>query len=131
MDSGLHLSGLCVVSSGRTPTQQRLLDAIRDALADDGQWVRLRGSIDGLTIRYTERDLTTPELAMKRGIYGGPPQWPNPTYDRHIFLTVIPGQKWSILLTLARAPWVGNRDQGITFKRAFEVLADPAGVFSD
>lgn len=111
-----------------TPTQKRLHDAIMAALADGTVWQRVPEA-SGFTIRYDERDLATPDWAQKPGIYGGGAPYPFPTYNRMVFLTIVPGEKWYLSLRVARAPWVGCHDQTVTFKRAFEVLADPAACW--
>jgi hypothetical protein len=104
---------------GLTPTRQRLKDAIREALAS-GAWERISDSV--FTIRYSERGLITPEDIRSH-------TWRGDTYNRNVFLSIVTGRSWSLILTVAPAPWVGARDQKVTFKRALAVLADPGAVF--
>ncbi len=103
-----------------TRTQQRLADAIRAAVAD-GPWE----AFDGRTIRFSET------LETRPFDYGtGPGQWGQPTYQRHLFLTVVTGSPWSIILRVDHGPLSTARDTTITFTRAFEVIADPERGFA-
>lgn len=103
-----------------TKTQAALVAAMKAAIAE-GTWA----VVNGQTIRFTET-VDTPEIHRGTG-FG---RWPHPTYDRHVFLTVVPRKPWAIIFRETPAPWVGARDSTITFKRAFEILEDPAGVFA-
>lgn len=111
-----------------TPTQRRLVDAMKAAVAS-GTWVPLPGD----RIRFT-RTLDTPEWA-RRDYHGWPGSatWPKDTYDQLVFLTVVSGmaRPWSIILGTCRAPGGGRRDQDITFKRAFEILQDPVAYLDN
>jgi len=111
-----------------TMTQRRLKEAIQTAL-DSGIWVRVPEA-HGYVIRYTERDLPTPDWARNPGIHGRFALWAGETYDRHVFISIIGGKSWSLILSVSRAPWARGSDSRITMKRAFDVLADPKAVLS-
>jgi hypothetical protein len=88
-----------------------------------GKWV----IVDGSTIRYSET-VQTPEFNLGNG-FG---RWPDPTHSRHQFLTFIsPSEHYrgAILYRIDRAPWVTCRDEKVTYKRAFEILANPEGCW--
>lgn len=96
-----------------TKTQQALLEEMKAALRD-GIWEHVPAPY-GFTIRYTETQ-DTPEGIPARW-------WPGETYDRHQFLTL---HHRGVIYGDAPAPWVGRNDRDITYKRAFEILRDPA-----
>ena len=85
--------------------------------AQSGVWEPIAGN----KLRYSETDLPTPANLPERW-------WPWPTYNRHVFLTFVPGR--SVILGVASSPWTGRQDSEITQKRAREVLADPAALFA-
>lgn len=93
-----------------TPTQRRLVAAMRQAVTERGwRWVPGRG----VTVAWDS------EQKCRPGRIGG---WEGP-YRSHVFLSL----SNSPILGVSVAPWTGRRDQNITYRRAFEVLADPAG----
>lgn len=87
----------------------------------------------GITIRHSVRGLETPAWARERKLIPGMggertrPRWDEPTYDQHVFLTVV-GYTGKPLLGVARAPWVGRSDTDLTLARALEILRDPASA---
>lgn len=87
----------------------------------------------GITIRHSVRGLTTPDWARERRLIPGMggertmARWDEPTYDQHVFLTVV-GYSSKPLLGVARAPWVGRTDSDLTLTRALEILRDPASA---
>jgi hypothetical protein len=99
-----------------TRTQQALLDEMKAAL-HNGTWERVPNPY-GLTIRYTETHPTPSGIPHH--------WWPDATYERHQFLTL---QVSGVIFGNATAPWVGRNDSHITYKRAFEILRDPAAVW--
>ncbi len=121
---------------GMTRTQEQFIKAIRRAIDDEhGQWEISNGSLRGVgtirgpivrvSLRHSEHNVTTPETVRELKI------WDEPTFSRHVFITVLPfSTGWTIILGVAHAPWGERRDSTITFKRAFEILANPASVFS-
>jgi hypothetical protein len=109
-----------------TPTEQKLADLMRAKVAE-GTWT----VIDGSTIRWmSEPMLPNPRMLDAKGQIGG---WPGDSeFHRIVFLSFIPRSRpgtGARILGVARAPWVGRMDSPITFKRAFEALADPAALF--
>jgi len=96
-------------SPALTPTQRRLVEAMRSAVAS-GVW-RAVPNAYGYTIAWDseERDADEP-----RGGWVGP-------YRALVFLSLVRKP----VLGVSAAPWMGRRDQDVTYRRAFEVLADP------
>lgn len=103
-----------------TKTQAALVAAMKAAL-DSGEW-ELYGRANSIRFKET---VPTPEALHGTG-FG---RWPHPEYDRLIFITIVTGKPWSIILRVCRAPWIDCIDRTITFKRAFAVLADPVAEF--
>lgn len=99
-----------------TPTQRRLIGSMR-AATESGTWRRVPNSY-GYTIAWDseERHPTHPGLV----------DWSGP-YRALVFLTLGAGKP---ILGVSPAPWVGRRDQHITYQRAFEVLTDPGAQVS-
>lgn len=96
-----------------TRTQRKLIEVMREAIAS-GEWTKVGGN----TIRYTET-CDTPESI--------PAAWySHPTYRRYVFLTFTHGGP---ILGVDPCPWVEARNESVTYKRAFAVLADPSAVF--
>lgn len=104
-----------------TKTEERLLAAMKAAVAS-GAWTVISGD----TIRWKSKAmLPDPRLLDRDGKVGG---WQGDwAYHQIVFLTLIPGR--ARILGLARAPWLERQDINITFKWAFEALADPASQF--
>jgi hypothetical protein len=103
-----------------TRTQRALVDAMNAAVRE-GRWE----AINRRTIRFAET-VETP-----RYHYGtGPGEWRHSTYTRHVWLEVVTGQPWSIFLRVDHGPWVTARDSKVSFKRAFEIIANPGVAFS-
>lgn len=99
-----------------TKTQQALLDEMKAAL-DDGTWEHVPATY-GFTVRYTEIRRTPDAIPQH--------WWRHKTYERHQFLTL---HHSGVIFGDFTAPWVGRRDSRITYKRAFEILRDPAAVW--
>lgn len=98
-----------------TPTQRRLVEAMRAAVAGGG-W-RVVNDPYGVTIRWDSEE--------KVPAYPDLVGWDGP-YRSHVFLTLV-GRR-GVILGIGSAPWTGRRDQKVTYRRAFEVLADPAAA---
>jgi len=96
------------------------VEAMRKAL-DSGAWELVRNDY-ATTIRW-DQVVQTPESIREKGI------WTDPTYNRHVFVSVVTGHPWSLTLGTSRAPWVCRTDSTLTFRRAFEILARPEQVF--
>lgn len=110
-----------------TPTEEKLLAAMKAKIAE-GTWTVLSGD----TIRWMSEDMLPPANMLGRdGKIGG---WPgDATFHRIVFLTLIPRSRpgtGARILGIRRCPWVAGTDQSISFKRAFEVLDDPAALFA-
>lgn len=103
-----------------TKKQQELANAMI-AASKAKQWT----AVNGYTIRYTEK-CATPEWAQEDRGWGAGALYPFPTYERHVFLSLVGGK---VILGVAHAPWTGRQDQYVTLKRAHAVLADPTAVF--
>jgi hypothetical protein len=101
-------------------TREALRDALTDAI-ESGRWERIPSPV-GITVRWS-RTRPTPSWARLPGRHG----WPADEYDSHVFITVIPGKRTSVVLGTSRAPWVRRRDQHISMTRAMEILANPQG----
>lgn len=109
-----------------------LIDRMKHFAANPNPtWAHVPGV--GLTVRHTVCGLTTPDWARERKpIAGLPgeltrPYWDEPTYDQHVFLTVV-GYTGKPILGVARAPWVRRSDSDLTLARALEILDNPAVV---
>lgn len=102
-----------------TPTGQRLLDAMRAAL-DSDTWKRVPDQY-ALCIRFDVEDVPTPETIPTRW-------WGAPTYSRHQFLTFL--SRTPIIWGVSGAPWVGRQDSRVSYRDAFEILADPEKYWS-
>lgn len=98
-----------------TKSWRLLVEEVQEAATGD-----LWEPINHNTIRYAEWSLPTPE-----GIPSN--WWPEETFSRFVFLTILPGS--AVILGVAPAPWVGRRDQVITQKRTREILNNPAQLF--
>jgi hypothetical protein len=99
--------------------------AIRmDELARDeaSAWTGL-GSMVGATLRFTETVLT-PDYHRGDG-FG---RWPEETYDRHVFMTLVAGK---VILGVATAPWMGRNDREVPLWLAEAILEDPALGFDN
>jgi hypothetical protein len=101
--------------------REKIIATMRERVAA-GTWT----AIDGNTIRWSERDLPTPEWAQRDG-HLRRADWPAPTYDRHVFVTM--HRSGSPIVGVAPAPWVGRNDSYATLDRVAELLADPTSAF--
>lgn len=102
-----------------TPKQTQLFDAMKDAARSELWEVTGGGSI-----RYTERDIPTPQYARDAR------WWEPATYDRHVFVKVVPGRsKWAVFVRVAKAPWVDVSESEVTLTRALEAVENPAALF--
>jgi hypothetical protein len=114
-----------------TTKQRQILDAMNAGI-DSGQWTMI-ATAPYITLRYMESDLVTPDYArnpFQSSVGTVPAQWPFDSYSRCVFVNLITGKPWSLLLGVSPCPWVGTRDgQKITMAKALEILADPASVF--
>jgi hypothetical protein len=81
-----------------------------------GEWTAVGPS----TIRWSLSGRPTPDWVTSR-------QWPAPTFDAHVFLTLIGS---TVVLSVDRVPWVERRDVNVSMARAFEVLANPAELLA-
>jgi hypothetical protein len=91
--------------------RDRLAAQMREAVTA-GEWV----AIGPATVRWSLTGRPTPDWVTSR-------QWPAPTFDAHVFLTLI-GSK--VIMRVDRAPWLEARDAHVSMNRAFEVLENPA-----
>jgi hypothetical protein len=108
--------------------RQQLIDRLLALAAGaDARWVHVPDH--GLSVRHSET-LPTPAWARERRIIPGMggertlPHWDEPTYQRHVFVTLVHRDAKPIL-SVARAPWMGRSDLDLTLTRALEVLEDP------
>lgn len=103
-----------------TPKQAELAALMR-AGVQDGPWEATGPS----GIRYTEAGLATPQYARDA-------RWWDPeTYDRHVFVKVVPGAKrWHVLVRVSATPWTVPSEGEVSMKRALEVVANPADSFT-
>lgn len=99
-------------------TTPQLIDAFVSAGHSDTWCV-----IDPQTIRYTET-IVTPDIYSAE-------LWAEPTYRRHIFLTLTGTRtRCRALLGVVRAPWTGRQDTMISLTRASKVLDSPESFFA-
>jgi hypothetical protein len=115
-----------------SPKRAELIERMRTlALNPNDTWQPVPGH--GITIRYSERGLATPDWCRERKpIAGLPgeltrPYWDQATYNRHVFLTMV-GVQGKPILRIARAPWVGAMDRDVTLAVALRILDDPASA---
>lgn len=115
-----------------SPKRAELIERMRTlAFNPNPTWQPVPGH--GITIRYSERGLATPDWCRERRVIPGLggertlPKWDEPTYNRHIFLT-LPTLTGKPILTVARAPWVGAQDAYVTLAVALCILDDPASA---
>lgn len=101
-----------------TPKRRELFDAMLAKLGHGWTFVPTNGYF---TIRY-DRELPFPEY-MDRGAYKN---W-GPTYDQHVFVTLVTPDS-SPLVRVLRASWVSGRDCDVTLKRALEILDNPTSL---
>lgn len=106
-----------------SPAKARLVRALRSAAGSD-LWELVPGTGGTIVARYTETGVTTPDAF--RSIYD------HPTYDRHMWVTVLPheGRAWSVVLDNARAPWLSTSQSKITMARACALLSEPAAIWA-
>ena len=107
-----------------TVTQARILARMKE-LAGGGMWKVIGPSPYAVTV-VVSRTAETPEANRGNG-FG---RWPEPTYDRHLFVTLT---SQGVIVGDATAPWVGRRDQDAPYWLAELVLnaEDPMAVWDD
>lgn len=115
-----------------TKKQAELIEAINREL-ESGRWVVVPGK-PYILLRFTEGPLETPDILQKSSTLGGVycrATYPFPSYERHVFLSLIASVRgsWVLQMSNAAAPWVRNQDSNISMARAFEVLSDPRSVW--
>jgi hypothetical protein len=104
-----------------TKRRLELFEAMQAKVAE-GTWVRNAESL-GYAIRWA-RVLETPDYVRT---WRGYENW-GPDYDQHVSITLVTPES-NPLMGVSTAPWVTSRlGIGLTLKRAFEVLEDPAAV---
>ncbi|MGY1968994.1 hypothetical protein ACW9HH_32570 [Nocardia gipuzkoensis] len=103
-----------------TVKQTQLVDAMNHGL-DTKRWEIVPGH-PFFVIRYTET-VPTPDVFRHRS-------WPEPEYQRHVFINIVTGRPWSITLRRAAAPWVAATDSKITLSRACEIVTNPETVWN-
>jgi hypothetical protein len=108
-----------------TPKRQELVDTMRAAL--DNGWVRVESY--GFVIRWDRWVPFPVHLADKDGRIGNWSPLPEDDgkYVQHVFVKLVTADS-NPMLRVCPAPWAGARDSDLTFRRAFEVLADPASA---
>jgi hypothetical protein len=111
------------MSGKLTATQERILARMIE-LAGQGTWHTVP-SQTGATIRYT-RTIETPDYHRGDG-FG---RWPEATYDRHLFLTLM---RQGVIAGDASAPWMGRSDSPAPYWLVELVLAaeDPLKVWDE
>jgi hypothetical protein len=104
-----------------TATQDRIR-ARMIALVQEGTW-SVVPSAYAAVIRLT-KTVTTPEANLGDG-FG---RWPEPTYDRHLFVTLT---SQGVIVGDAVAPWIGRHDSTAPYWLVEEMLAasDPWAVW--
>jgi hypothetical protein len=108
---------------------QEALQAALTAAVESGEWKRLPGTV-GTTVRHSTAH-RTPEWALRPGRFGAGAAWPSEEYERHVFVTVVTGLRWAVILGTSAAPWSRRLDRRVSMRRAVEILADPASAFNE
>lgn len=98
--------------------KDKLVRRMVELAADETSGWTALGSLTGATLRWTE---TVPTPEYHRGDGFG--RWPEETYDRHVFITLVAGK---FILGAATAPWMGRSDSDIPLWLAEAILEDPA-----
>lgn len=112
--------------------RQELLDRVRCALVGSDGWCAVLGA-GGLTVRWSQ-EVATPDYARLpyQGTSGtAPALYPWPEYQRHVFVTLVgEPERFSVLLWVARCPWLPATDREVPMFHALAVLDRPESAFA-
>lgn len=103
-----------------TPLMTQTADALNRASA--GSWTRIEDV--WYTLFWSSEPLAVPPDALTDG-------WPEPTYRRRLFLSVLQGSaNWSVVVRAYDTPWSKSRLHKLSLTRAIQVLDRPDEFWS-